>query len=104
MIMTVYIGVNFCKAARLELPQFSNSKAFRLLSPPHFLPHATPIMKLFSVVYKQEMTPNDIHDDQTTCFSFESSRLPVTLRSPSPLTKSLSHKLHALCNLCVNTV
>ena len=32
----VGIGVNFCNAARFELPHFSNSKAFRLLRPPLF--------------------------------------------------------------------
>jgi len=66
----MYIGVNFYKAARLEPPHFSNSWAFGLLSPPPhtFLSHATPIMKLSSVVYRTKMTPNDIHANQTTSF------------------------------------
>jgi len=38
-----------CKAARLESRHFSNSKAYRLLSP-HFLPHATPIIRAVFVI------------------------------------------------------
>ena len=34
------IGVNFCKAPRLEPPHFSKSKALRAFEPPHFLSDA----------------------------------------------------------------
>jgi len=48
------IGVNLCKAARLEPPHFSNSKAFSLLSPSTFC-H----MKLSSVGTVVYQTRND---------------------------------------------
>ena len=46
------IGVNFYKAARLEPPLFK-LLGFQASEPPQFfLSHATPITKLFSVVYR----------------------------------------------------
>jgi len=61
------IGVNFYKAAMLEPPIFQTPIGFRASDPPIFLSHATPIMKLSSVLYNK-MTPNDIHANQTTSF------------------------------------
>jgi len=50
---SVHIGVNFYKAARLEPPPpLFKLLGFRAPEPPTFLSHATPIMKLSSVVYR----------------------------------------------------
>jgi len=46
------IGVNFYKAARLEPPTFQTPRLSGFWAPPNFLSHATPIMKLSSVVYR----------------------------------------------------
>ena len=68
MIQAEATGVNFCKAARLKPPHFSNSKAFRLLTPPPLFATCNAYYEAIFCNVKQKMTPNDIHDNQVTSF------------------------------------
>jgi len=63
------VRVNFCKSARLEPPTFQSLKAFRLLSSSPTFCHIQRLLRsCFLWCTKQEMTPNDIDNKQTTSF------------------------------------
>jgi len=69
-IATVVIGVNFYKAARLEPPPpLFKLIGFRASESPSFLSHATPIMKLSSVVFLCEYKPIARADVDDIAFS-----------------------------------
>ena len=91
---TDHIGVNFCKAARLELPLFKlkGFQASESLSP-HFC-HMQSLWSCLLWCTKQETTPDDIHDNQTISLpllldvqSSESFQLQGERKPPDPLTR-----------------
>jgi len=65
-----HIGVNFCKAARLEPPTFQTSRLLSFWAPPPLFTTCNAYYEAdFCGVPNKKMTPNDIHDNHTTSFA-----------------------------------